>query len=233
MSATEINDLHLLNGDGRMKHLDEWNTEIYNAMKKPYCKENSSRDFVESIRYSEYNDFRTAVREDEKKEEDDNSGGSQTSLVNTFVALCVGAVMIANSYMTVKTGQGLSSLFQDSNAASVPAVTWEWSEDHESASVVLGSSSDETSIPADIRISEKVYCTTEGVRSFHAKATDEQGRGYYDVVNETVPPKGHDYVVDSTGIDETTGKVYADYVCQTCGEHFVMDAEIKVSYSAE
>ena len=57
MSATEINDLHLLNVNGRIEHIDEWNSEIYKAMKKPYLKEDSSRDFVESIRYSEFNDL--------------------------------------------------------------------------------------------------------------------------------------------------------------------------------
>jgi hypothetical protein len=144
--SNEFNDLSLRNADGILQQ-DEWNSKVYEVYRMEELKEYSSGDFVESVRFPEFNDARGHAFTGEKKKDDHSQEGVQqaaltsavSSVVSTFVGLCVGALIITGSYTAVTAKDA-----GNTTAVGFSDVRWEWSAVHTSADAVLVTDEGET-----------------------------------------------------------------------------------------
>ena len=81
-----INDIHLINADGFLQQ-DEWNKEVYSEYSMKPLEEDSSRRFVESRQFSEFNEFTgdeySWEKDEEKQEDHDNRGRNHSAAQST------------------------------------------------------------------------------------------------------------------------------------------------------
>jgi hypothetical protein len=83
--SNEFNDLSLRNADGILQQ-DEWNSKVYEVYRMEEQKEYSSGDFVESVRFPEFNDARGHAFTGEKKKDDHSQEGVQQAALTSAVS---------------------------------------------------------------------------------------------------------------------------------------------------
>lgn len=225
----EFNDIHLINPDGILQQ-DEWNKAVYKKYDSEPLDEDPSKEINEFTEFPEFNE----IREESSHQDEENDQKQQgkeakhfsfSTFAGTVVAAVVGIVTIVGAYAIATAGEEGNFFTRFVEKFGIRSeVHWEWSADHTNADVVKVSNGEVVTITADVVVEKTEYCATEGEAHFHAKAPAENGKFYYSEYSEIVPPKGHDFEVYSSGIDED-GTIYGDFVCKTCGEHFIVKAE--------
>ncbi len=106
-------------------------------------------------------------------------------------------------------------------------IEWVWNEEHTEVTASAPAPEDpaETvSLNASFTetVAKEAGCTEAGLAVYELSAVDENGAEYKDVQTEVIPPKGHRY--ERVRLDETAGGTSAEYVCESCGKTYRIDA---------
>lgn len=129
---------------------------------------------------------------------------------------------------TAGGSSGASSSGQSTQTAVTPAgesvtVSWSWSSDGSTATLVITDSSGQviSETPATVTVSETpATCNTDGSITRTASA-QYGGQTYTDARSETSPALGHSFD-DGTEVTLSDGRTAMEFECVRCHEHFTI-----------
>ena len=238
---------------GRRNSFDEYNKAFKGAERFPRAEEYASRYVEEYHHYQEQQDL-TVEQDDQKlkKNKKKDSQKSRQRMIQQFMALVAGSVMIASAYSVAvakraqqpspdnsvvetlpsdDTTDDSESLQPTQDATSeTTAVTeqkWKWSSDRQSATLIITDSSGKVvgEIEADVTTAEEpANCNTDGKLTYTASASWEE-KTYSDTRFDVLPALGHEFD-DGTETILDDGNTAMDFECTRCHEHFIVQNSI-------
>lgn len=220
---------------------DAYNRD-YKKVRYTRAEEYATRDVQE---YHHYPDQKDLTKDDddkrldeaqEKSQKQKNKSKSRIQNIQSVMVALAGAAVITVSYQSAMAkkaaqqtddpGNSVSDTVEtgkDTEAEAAVTVKWEWSEDFESASLIVMDSEGKEITKLDATVTKQedaAGCTTVGKMTYTATAQYDS-KDYTDTREKELPALGHTFD-DGTEVTLENGQTAVDFECTRCGEHFTV-----------
>ena len=236
---------------GQRSSFDQYHKAFKGTERNPRAEEYASRNIPEYHHYPEVQDLTSEEdqqKDAKARRERNEKRRRRQRLGQQLAVLVVGSVIIVNTYnarvakraeiqaaeLEDADGSGTSgdgtdgtggSSGQDGSSdaavSSDVSISWKWSEDGRSATLVITDSSGDVidEVEATVAVSEEpATCKTDGRLISTATAVWE-GQTYSDVRDEVLPALGHSFD-DGKEVVLENGRTSMQYECTRCHERF-------------